>query len=149
MQHQGRLKFLPFANRTTPRHSPQSSLTIALSRVMAAVAGEVCVLMIPSISYSNIAAELLQALAFGYFETLIRLGDISKIRAEIERLKGCNRMLDVVGYSEDTYKDFTDETFELFEQLAANLPSNNSTALLLNTFNDEGLSAAITYHFRV
>lgn len=95
------------------------------------------------------AAECLQALAFGYFETLLRLGDPAKVRAEAARLKGCNTMLDAVGFTEVVYEDFTEQTLLLLEGIAASLPNHDGGASLLTSFNDVEISSAITYHFRV
>lgn len=100
--------------------------------------------------YTSPLTDYLQALAFGYFETLLRLGDASKIRAELERLKGCSRtMLDEVGYNETIYGDFADETFDMLEKLASNLPNHDGGASLLASFNTMSVWSAITYHFRV
>lgn len=91
-----------------------------------------------------------QALAFGYFETLLRLGDAPKIRAELARLKGCNEtMLDASGFDVGMCEDFTDVTFEMLEVMISSLPNHDGGASLLASFNNDSISAAVTYHFRV
>lgn len=58
-------------------------------------------------------------------------------------------MLDDVGFSATTYEDFADQTFSLLEELATSLSKHDDGNLLLTTFNDLGISSAITFHFRV
>ncbi len=95
-------------------------------------------------------AEYPPALAFGYFETLLRLGDVPKIRAELARLKGCNEtMLEASGFDVGMCEDFTDVTFEMLEAMISSLPNHEGGASLLASFNDDSISAAVTYHFRV
>ncbi|KAL6713587.1 hypothetical protein ACLMJK_009052 [Lecanora helva] len=97
----------------------------------------------------NCGWRVIGALAFGYFETLLRLGDAAKIRVEAARLRSCNTMLLATGFSEDAFDLFVDETVDLLEKTAASLPNHDGGASLLTAFNDAGRSSAITYHFRL
>ena len=90
-----------------------------------------------------------QALAFGYFEALLRIGDRSKILEELEKLKDYNKRLDAIGLTPEVYEDFTEATFDLLRQTAASLPSHDGEARILTAFNDTEISSQITYHFRV
>ena len=89
------------------------------------------------------------ALAYGYFELLIRLGDPSRVLAEKARLLSMNNLLNSVDYYPDMYDEFVEETLKLLDQTAASLPCHDDGAALLETFNDEGLAGPIIYHFRV
>ncbi|KAL8743374.1 MAG: hypothetical protein Q9190_004254 [Brigantiaea leucoxantha] len=90
-----------------------------------------------------------RALAFGYFEALLRLGDSSKIAREVVRLKSLNNLLNTTGLDPDLYIDFVEVTLELLEQTATSFPCQDDGAALLNSFNDEGLTGAIITHFRL
>ena len=86
---------------------------------------------------------------FGYFEALLRLGDPMKILAEESRLKSLSNLLNAVGFQEELYEDFVDETISLLRQTAASIPCQDNGAGLLDSFNDAGMSNAIITHFRV
>lgn len=86
---------------------------------------------------------------FGYFEALLRLGDPMKILAEESRLKSLNNLLNSVGFREEIYEDFVDETISLLRGTAASIPCHDDGAALLGSFNDAGMSNAIITHFRV
>ncbi|KAI4123969.1 MAG: hypothetical protein LQ347_005919 [Umbilicaria vellea] len=86
---------------------------------------------------------------FGYFEALLRLGDPMKILAEESRLKSLNNLLNSVGFQEEIYEDFVDETISLLRGTAASIPCHDDGAALLASFNDAGLSNAIITHFRL
>ena len=90
-----------------------------------------------------------QAILFGYFEALLRLGDPMKVLAEESRLKSLNNLLNAVGFQEDLYEDFVDETLSLLRETATSIPCQDNGAALLSSFNDAGVSNAIITHFRV
>ncbi|KAI9784256.1 MAG: hypothetical protein M1816_000928 [Peltula sp. TS41687] len=90
-----------------------------------------------------------RALAFGYFETLIRNGGRSRILEEQTRLKSLNNLLNRVGFDKDLYEDFVDETFHLLRELASLLPSPDAASILLQRFNSDEVSSAIITHFRL
>ncbi|MCJ1459299.1 hypothetical protein MMC28_009676 [Mycoblastus sanguinarius] len=87
-----------------------------------------------------------RALAFGYFEALLRQGDSSKILAEAARLKSFNTLLDSMGWNEEFYEDFVHETLELLKKTATSIDDGT---LILDRFNDQAKCSAITYHFKL
>ena len=89
-----------------------------------------------------------KALAFGYFETLLRLGDAAKIREEAAKFRAFAALMHAVG-NPDLYEDFIEGTSELLEQQAATLPNHDGGAALLAIFNDEQRSSQLTYSFKV
>ena len=89
------------------------------------------------------------AIAFGYFEALVRIGDAAKIRTEAERLKSLNNLLDATGQEAFMYEDWVEVTLELLETTARNLSTQDNEAALLKAFNDQETANAITQHFRV
>ena len=115
---------------------------------MATVAGEV-----PSFSplqslFCLIQLTRPQALAFGYFETLLRLGNASKILQEATRFREFEALLHAVGI-QGLYEDFIEPTTELLEQQASTLPNHDGGAVLLDIFNDDARSSQLTYSFKV
>ena len=89
-----------------------------------------------------------QALAFGYFETLLRLGNASKMLEEAARFRAFQALMHAVG-PPDLYEDFIEPTAELLEQQAATLPNHDGGAALQAIFNDEAPSSQLTYSFKV
>lgn len=89
------------------------------------------------------------AIAFSYFETLLRIGDKARILEELTRLKSLNNLLNQAGFAEHLYEDFVAETLDLLSEIAYSLPSSGDDAGLLKAFNDAGISSAIITHFRV
>lgn len=94
-------------------------------------------------------ADCRQALAYGYFEALLRAGDAMRIQSEIVRLKSLNNLLNAVGNDPMLYEDFVQETLDLLERTSVDLPCVDDGAMLLASFNDAGITAAIITHFRV
>jgi ubiquitin thioesterase protein OTUB1 len=89
------------------------------------------------------------AIAFSYFETLLRIGDKTRIVGELARLKSLNNLLNQAGFAEHLYEDFVAETIDLLSDLAYSLPPPGDDTGLLKAFNDAGISSAIITHFRV
>lgn len=95
-------------------------------------------------------AEQGEAVAFGYFECLLRLRDPVKVRTELARLQACNSTLDAAGFDSYLYEDFVSVTFQLLEDIAAILPAHDGGAFLEAKFNEkDGPWTQVTYHFRV
>ena len=94
-------------------------------------------------------ADLHKALAYGYFEALLRAEDPIRIQSEIVRLKSMNNLLNLVGNDPMLYEDFVQETFDLLERTRADLPCVDGGAMLLASFNDVGITSSIITHFRV
>ena len=94
-------------------------------------------------------ADCRQALAYGYFEALLRAGNAMRIQSEIVRLKSLNNLLNAVGNDPMLYEDFVQETIDLLERTGADLPCVDDGAMLLASFNDVGVTSSIITHFRV
>ena len=133
---------------TLIRHFPRDTLIIARSKAMATVDGVVrSSSPLPS-SFCAVRLRGQQALAFGYFETLLRLGDASKMLEEAARFRAFEALMHTVGPL-DLYEDFIEPTAELLEQQAATLPNHDGGAALQAIFNDEAPSSQLTYSFKV
>lgn len=90
------------------------------------------------------------AIAFTYFEALLRLGDSQRFAEEEGRLISMGNLLDNIGYSRDIWIDFADEAFDLLRKLAQSVEAMDGTAadMLLAAFNDMGTSMAIITYFK-
>ena len=94
---------------------------------------------------------VLPAIAFTYFEALLRGGDATKFEDEEARLNSLGNLLDHIGYSRDIWIDFADEAFELLRKMANSLRNLDGAAanILLQTFNSMGESMAIITYVKV
>ncbi|KAF2273646.1 cysteine proteinase [Westerdykella ornata] len=92
-----------------------------------------------------------RAIAFSYFETLIRVADVGKLDVEQVRLKSMQNLLNAAGHSDDIVGDFAEETFGLMQELAILMTTPNSDPCehLLRNFNDYSRSMAIVTHFKL
>ncbi|KAF2785623.1 cysteine proteinase [Melanomma pulvis-pyrius CBS 109.77] len=92
-----------------------------------------------------------RAIAFTYFETLIRVGDVNKFEDEEVRLASMHNLLNIAGFQPDVYIDWVDEAFDLLRKLAASVQVMDGAApgILLDTFNDLGISLAIITYFKL
>lgn len=90
-----------------------------------------------------------RAIAFGYFETLIALGDSNKFLEEEGRLRSLSNVLTAAGFQTFLIEDFADETFDLLRKLSDALPSGGADELLLQAFNDELCQNYILTYLRV
>lgn len=83
------------------------------------------------------------AVAFSYFEALIRIGDPHKFLEEEARLKSLCNILNDAGFEEHLYEDFMEDTINLLRKTSN---ARNGSAVLLETFNDmHGSMSIITY----
>ncbi|KAK3172527.1 hypothetical protein OEA41_005849, partial [Lepraria neglecta] len=90
-----------------------------------------------------------RALAFGYFEALLRIGDKAKVQTELTKLQEYIKRFESVGFPDYAYEDIVDVTFALLEQTAASLPNHDGGAALLAAFNDVTTQNSLTFHFRL
>ena len=65
------------------------------------------------------------------------------------RLKSLNNLLNAMGQNPTIYEDFVDETLNLLERTRVEVTSLDGGAMLLSSFNDHSITAAIITHFRV
>lgn len=86
-------------------------------------------------------------MAFGYFESLQRIGDRGKFLEEQSRLRSLGNLLNQIGFQQDMYEDFADETLGLLRKLSTLPPSDE--APLLEAFNDMMSSMSIITHLKV
>lgn len=106
--------------------------------------------MHPHVNSRPFSLSNLQALAFGYFEALVRTGDSLRVQSEIVRLKSLNNLLNAVGHESDLYEDFVEETLGLLERTRVDMDMmKDNERMLLASFNDAGIAAAVITHFRV
>lgn len=91
------------------------------------------------------------AIAFTYFEGLLRVADVNKFGDEEARLNSMGNLLDHAGYSRDIWFDFADEAFVLLRKLAESLQAMDGSApdILLDAFNDMGVSMSIITYVKV
>ncbi|KAH8662516.1 peptidase C65 Otubain-domain-containing protein [Xylariales sp. PMI_506] len=92
-----------------------------------------------------------RAIGFGYFESLVRRGDIARLQDEANRLNElCDYIENVGGYQRYVFEDFTEYTSDLMtEIIEAMTKGQDAMPILVAKFNDEGTSAAIIYHLRL
>jgi ubiquitin thioesterase protein OTUB1 len=91
------------------------------------------------------------AIAFTYFEALLRVGDASKFAQEEARLNSLGNLLEHIGYGRDIWIDFAESAFELLRKLQRSTEQYDGAAetILLDTFNDMGESMAIITFVKV
>lgn len=90
-----------------------------------------------------------RAIAFGYFEALIHLGDSHKFLEEETRLRSLSNVLNSAGFDPLLYEDFADEAYELLRKVSNALPAGNADAVLHEAFNDDTLQNYIITHLKV
>ncbi|KAF2757311.1 cysteine proteinase [Pseudovirgaria hyperparasitica] len=92
---------------------------------------------------------LLTAVAFTYFETLQRLGDLGKFDEELARISSMRNLLEHSGYDRYMWEDFEAETLECLQRTRDAVSTNDDGLALLNTFNDESMSMSIITHLKL
>jgi hypothetical protein len=92
-----------------------------------------------------IARLLAAAVAFSYFETLLRIGDSHKFLEEETRLKSMRNILNDAGFQEHLYEDFADDTLNLLRETGS---ATDGGAALLQTFNDSNRSMSIITYLK-
>jgi hypothetical protein len=85
------------------------------------------------------------AVAFSYFETLLRIGDSHKFLEEETRLKSMRNILNDAGFQEHLYEDFAEDTIDLLRETAT---ATDEGASLLQTFNDPNRSMSIITYLK-
>ena len=91
------------------------------------------------------------AIAFTYFEALLRVANVTKFEDEEARLNSLGNLLDHIGFSHDIWIDFAEDAFELLRKLATSVRDMDGAAadILLQTFNDMSKSMAIITYVKV
>lgn len=92
-----------------------------------------------------------RAIAFAYFETLVRCGDINQVQGELARLSSLNNYIEGVGGHERwLFEDMVSETFEVFNAIITAM-SNGQDAMpfVMEKFNTLESAQSIVYHQRL
>jgi ubiquitin thioesterase protein OTUB1 len=90
----------------------------------------------------------ISAVAFCYFEALVRNADPYKFEEEVTRLKSFRNIMTDGGFDEAIYVDFAEEAWDLLHKLAT-VPVDTGLAIVLETFNDYNISMAMITYFKV
>ena len=86
---------------------------------------------------------------FGYFEILLKSGDLGLVIQEHVRIQSYSEMMKNVGMDYDLLVDMFDNTFDLFREIQKVLEAGEANeSALMNAFNDEIVSNSIVYHFK-
>jgi ubiquitin thioesterase protein OTUB1 len=93
--------------------------------------------------------NIVPAVAFGYLERLLYIGDTGKFYEEEARLRSLSNVLNQAGFEPYLYEDFADELFNLIRSIANAIGEGNGDEVLLNAFNDETVQNYIITHFKV
>jgi hypothetical protein len=89
------------------------------------------------------------AVAFGYLERLLFIGDSNKCYMEEARLRSLSNVLNSAGFQPYLYEDFADAVFNLIRSIADGINDGNGEEVLMNAFNDESLQNYVITHFKV
>ncbi|KAI5867498.1 cysteine proteinase [Durotheca rogersii] len=92
-----------------------------------------------------------RAIVFGYFETLVRCGDLAHVQGELARLTSLNTLIENVGgHNAWLFEDMVSETFDLFSAIiAAMMNDGDAMPLVTDRFNNLESSQNIVYHQRL
>jgi ubiquitin thioesterase protein OTUB1 len=89
------------------------------------------------------------AVAFGYLERLLFIGDSNKCYQEEARLRSLSNVLNSAGFEPYLYEDFADAVFTLIRSIADAINDGNGDEVLMNAFNDESVQNYVITHFKV
>jgi hypothetical protein len=89
------------------------------------------------------------AIAYGYFEVLINLGDDYKFLVEETRLKSLANVVASTDYDFEFFNDFAEPVIDLLRKAREGLQNGTAETALHETFNDEALQNYIITYFRV
>ncbi|RAH75570.1 ubiquitin thiolesterase [Aspergillus aculeatinus CBS 121060] len=91
-----------------------------------------------------------RAVAFGYFENLLKLQNLVLAHDELNRIKSLNVLLDRTGQQEHLYEIFVDATEGVFHQIIEAIQNGIiDDTFLVEAFNEEYNASAIITHFRL
>ncbi|KAI1392491.1 cysteine proteinase [Hypoxylon trugodes] len=92
-----------------------------------------------------------RAIAFAYFETLVRCGDINQVQGELARVTSLNEFIENIGgHSAWLFEDMVSVTFDLFNAIAnAMSAGQDAMPFVIEKFNNPELSQSIVYHQRL
>nr|POE89984.1 ubiquitin thioesterase otubain-like [Quercus suber] len=81
--------------------------------------------------------QVMVPIAFGYFEALGHLGDVTKFATEEARLRSLVNVVSNAGIDAGLYGDFADEVYDLLRSLRQALHKHDMEPTLMGAFNDE------------
>lgn len=101
----------------------------------------------------SLHADCSQAIAFCYFETLLRLGSKERIDSECDRMESlAGFIISWRGLTEWVFADMRDEVLSLLREIGKIVhlgPQPDINSLILQRFNDQSSSDSIIYYFRL
>ena len=127
------------------RASPTTEHVVAMATADGEVSSSKILSSRPVFQWANLEAI---AVAFCYFEALVRTAEPYKFDEEVARLKSFRNIMSDGGFDEAIYVDFAEEAWDLLHKLA-NVPVDTGLAIVLETFNDLNLSMAMITYFKV
>jgi hypothetical protein len=86
------------------------------------------------------------AVAFGYYETLMKFCNKSQIQAEENRMLAMRSMVKDLGFQEHLFEDFLEEAVDLIREASS---AANPQAIVFQAFNDFAKSMSIITWFKV
>ncbi|CAI6335973.1 unnamed protein product [Periconia digitata] len=91
-----------------------------------------------------------RAVAFTYFECLIREANVAKFDTELARLMSLENIFHLTSIPYDMILDFAEDAFDLLRKLADALTTGDANAddLLLQAFNQDNISMAIITYIK-
>jgi hypothetical protein len=128
------------------RHYRRSTLTTASWEATASAAG---VVSKTASDEHRRRTNIIPAVAFGYLERLLYIGDTGKFYEEEARLRSLSNVLNQAGFESYLYEDFADELFTLIRSIANAITEGNGDEVLMNAFNDESIQNYVITHFKV
>lgn len=89
------------------------------------------------------------AIAFGYYECLLKIGDRAKFAQEEARLKSLRNTVSESGQQVDILEDFEDFALDLLKETAKTIGAPDAESKLVDAFNDDVSQNYIITYFRV
>ncbi|KAI8632731.1 peptidase C65 Otubain-domain-containing protein [Xylariaceae sp. FL1651] len=92
-----------------------------------------------------------RAIAFAYFETLVRCSDINLVQHELKRMTELNDYIEKVGGQDPSmFELMVSDTFDLFNDIIlAMSEGNDPMPSLMAKFNEVYISSCLVYHLRL
>ncbi|GAB7336968.1 hypothetical protein MBLNU457_g2393t2 [Dothideomycetes sp. NU457] len=99
--------------------------------------------------YSSYRTTRGDAIAFGYYESLLRIGDHGKFAQEEARLKSLRNTVEQSGQQVDILEDFEDAALSLLKETATTIGAPDAEDKLVTAFNDDFNQNYIITYFRM
>ncbi|KAK6439264.1 hypothetical protein LTR95_004520 [Oleoguttula sp. CCFEE 5521] len=89
-----------------------------------------------------------RAIAFGYLERLLYIGDSGRVLMEEARLRSLNNVVASTGIDMFLVEDFAEEWFQLMRKLSIAVDQGNGDEVLAEAFADENVQNCLITHLR-